>query len=79
MLHRAASSFLKMGVTFPVLRMLRNIDVLWQMLANNEMGLLKLIFEKLFGMLTGSNAFLAFSELKIEVTSYDLQALQKLT
>ena len=61
-----------MGVTFPVLRMLRNIDVLWQMLANNEMGLLKLIFEKLFGMLTGSNAFLTFSELKIEVTSYYL-------
>ena len=42
------------------------------MLANNEMGLLNSFlnsFEELFGMFAGPNAFLAFSELIIEVNS----------
>ena len=71
MLHRAGSSFLKMGVTFAVLRILGNVDVLKEILANNEMGLLSSFlnsFKKLFGMLIGLNAFLAFSELIIYVT-----------
>ena len=41
-----------------------------EMLANNEMGLLDSFlnsFEELFGMFAGPNAFLAFSELIIEV------------
>ena len=41
-------------------------------LAKNEMGLLSSFlnsFEKLVGMLAGPNAFLAFSELIIDVTS----------
>ena len=71
MLHRAGSSFLKMGVTFAVLRILGNVDVLKEILANNEMGLLSSFlnsFKKLFGMLIGLNAFLAFGELIIYVT-----------
>ena len=61
-----------MGVTFAVLRMLGNIDVLKEILANNEMDLLCSFlnsFKKLFGMLAGPNAFFAFSELIINVTS----------
>ena len=52
--------------------MLGNIDVLKEILANNEMGLLSSFlnsFKKLFGMLAGANASLAFSELIIDVTS----------
>ena len=55
-----------------VLRMLGNIDILKEILANNEMGLLSSFlnsFKKLLGMLAGPNAFLAFSELIINVTS----------
>ena len=43
-----------------------------EILANNEMGLLSSFlnsFKKLFGMLGGPNAFFAFSELIIDVTS----------
>ena len=61
-----------MGVTFAVLRMLGNIDVLNEILPNNEIGLLSSFlnsFKKLFGMLTGSNVFFAFSELIIDITS----------
>ena len=49
--------------------MLENIDVSREILANNEMGLLSSFlnsFKKLFGMLAGTNAFLAFSELIID-------------
>ena len=56
---------LKMGATFDVLRMLGNIDVLKEILANNEMGLLSSFlnsFKKLFGMLVGPNGFLVFRE-----------------
>ena len=52
--------------------MLGNIDILKEILAINEMGLLSLFlnsFKKLFGMLAGPNAFLAFSEFIIELTS----------
>ena len=65
------SSLFKMGVTFVVLRMLGNIDVLKEILANNEMGLFRSFlncFKKLFGMLAGQNGFLAFNELIIDVT-----------
>ena len=51
--------------------MLGNIDILKKILANNEMGLLSSFlnsFKKLFGMLAGPNAFLALSELIIDVT-----------
>ena len=50
MLHRAGTSVLKMGVTFAAFRMLGNIDVLKEILAKNEMGLLNLFlnsFKKL--------------------------------
>ena len=72
LLNRAKASFLKMGVTFAVLRMLGNIDVLNKILPNNEIGLRSSFlnsFKKLFGMLTGPNAFFAFSELIIDITS----------
>ena len=49
-----------------------NIDVLKEILPNNEMGLLSSFlnsFKKLLGVLAGPNAFLAFSELIIDVTS----------
>ena len=52
--------------------MLGNIDVSRETLANNEMGLLSSFlngFKNLFGMLAGPNAFLAFSELIIDITS----------
>ena len=52
--------------------MLGNTDVLEEILANNEMGLLSSFldsFKKLFGMLAGPNAFPAFSELIIDITS----------
>ena len=52
--------------------MLENISILKELLTNNEMGLLSSFFnsfEKLFGMLAEPNAFLAFSEFIIEVTS----------
>ena len=52
--------------------MLGSIVILKEMLANNEMGLLNSFFnrfKKLFGMLAGRNAFLAFSELIIKITS----------
>ena len=65
MLHRAGSSFLKMGVAFAVLRMLENSNILKEILANNEMGLLSSFlnsFKKLFGMLVGPNGFLVFRE-----------------
>ena len=78
MLHRAGSSFLKIGVTFAVLRMLGNINISIEILANNEMGLLSSFlnsFKKLVGMLAGPNAFLAFSELIIDVTSSSFVAL----
>ena len=58
--------------------MLRNIDVSREILANNEMGLLSSFFnsfKKLVGMLAGPNAFLAFSELIIDVTSSSFVAL----
>ena len=61
-----------MGVTFAVFRMLGNIDMLKEILANNEMGLLSSFlnsFKKLLGILAGPNAFLAYSELIIDVTS----------
>ena len=60
-----------MGVTFAVLRMLGSIDVLKEILANNEIGLLSSFlnsWKTLSGMLLGPNAFLVFSELIIEVT-----------
>ena len=47
-------------------------------LANNEMGLLSSFlntFKQIFGMLAGPNAFLAFSELIIDVTSSSFVAL----
>ena len=59
-------------VTFAVLRILGNINILKEILANNEIGLLSSFlngFIKLFGMLAGPNAFLALSELIIKVTS----------
>ena len=52
--------------------MLGNIDILKEILANNEMGLLCSFlnsFNKLFRMLGGPNAFLEFSELIINITS----------
>ena len=58
--------------TFAVLRILGNINILKEILANNEIGLLSSFlngFKKLFGMLAGPNAFLSFSELIIKVTS----------
>ena len=58
--------------TFAVLRILGNINILREILANDEIGLLSSFlngFKKLFGMLAGPNAFLAFSELIIKVTS----------
>ena len=61
-----------MGVAFAVLRMLGNINVLKEILASNEMSLLSAFlnsFKKLFRMLVGPNAFLAFSELIIGITS----------
>ena len=61
-----------MGVTFAVLRMLGNISILKEILGNSEMGLLSSFlnsYKKLFGMLAGPNAFLAFSELIIDITS----------
>ena len=61
-----------MVVTFAVLRMLGKVDILKEILANNEMGLLSSFlnsFKKLSGMLAGTNAFLAFSELIIDVPS----------
>ena len=70
--YRAGSSFLKLRVTFAVLRMLGNIGVLKEILANNEMGLRSSFlnsFKKLLGMVAGPNAFLAFSELIIYSTS----------
>ena len=78
MLLSAGSSFLKIGVTFAVLRMLGNIDVWRELLASNEMGLLTSSlnsFKKLVGMFAGPNAFLAFSELIIDVTSSSFVAL----
>ena len=78
MLHRARSSFLKIGVTFALLRMLGNIDVSREILANNKMSLLSSFlnsFKKLFGMLSGPNAFFAFSELIIDVTCSSFLAL----
>ena len=60
-----------MGVTFAVLRMLGSIDVLKEILAINEIGLLSSFLNSLkalSGMLLGPNAFLVFSELIIEVT-----------
>ena len=71
MLHRAGPSFLKMGVTFAVLRMLGSIDVLKEILANNEIGLLSSFLNSLktlSGMFLGPNAFLVFSEIIIQVT-----------
>ena len=68
MLHRAGSSFLKIGVTFAVLIMLGNIGVSREILGNNEMGLLSSFFncfKNVVEMLAGSNAFLACSELII--------------
>ena len=58
--------------------MLGNIDLSRQILANSEMGLLSSFlnsFKKLVGMLAGPNAFLAFSELIIDVTSSSFVAL----
>ena len=60
------------------MRILWNIDISREILANNEMGLLSSFlnsFEKLFGMLAGTNAFLAFSELIIDVTFSSFVAL----
>ena len=61
-----------MGVTFAILRMLENSNILKEILANNEMGLLSSFlnsFKELFGMHAEPNAFFAFSELIIKVTS----------
>ena len=58
--------------------MLANIDVSRDILANNEMGLLSSFlnsFKKLVGMLAGPNAFLAFSELIIDITCSSFVAL----
>ena len=58
--------------------MLRNIEVSREILANNEMGLLRSLlnsFTKLVGTLAGPNAFLAFSELIMDVTSSSFVAL----
>ena len=61
-----------MGVAFAVLRMIGNINVVKEILASNETSLLSSFlnsFKKLFQMLVGPNAFLAFSELIIGITS----------
>ena len=61
-----------MGVTFAALRILGNIYVLKEILANNEMGLLGSFlssFDKLCVLPAVPNASLTFSELIIEVTS----------
>ena len=58
--------------------MLGNIEVSREILANNEMSLLSSFlnsFKKLVGMVAGPNAFLAFSELIIDVTSNSFVAL----
>ena len=58
--------------------MLANIYVSRDILANNEMGLLSSFlnsFKKLVGMLAGPNAFLAFSELIIDITCSSFVAL----
>ena len=78
MLHRAGSSFLKIGVTFSVLIMLGNIDVSREILGNNGMGLLSSFlncFKNAVEILAGPNAFLACSELIIDITSNSFVAL----
>ena len=58
--------------------MLGNNDVSREILANNEMCLLNSFlnsFKKIVGMLAGPNAFLAFGELIIDVTSGSCVAL----
>ena len=60
------------------MRILGNIEVSREILANNEMSLLSSFlngFKKLVGMVAGPNAFLAFSELIIDVTSNSFVAL----
>ena len=58
--------------------MLGNIDVSREILAINEIGLFSSFlnsFKKLVGMLARPNAFLAFSESIIDVTSSSFLAL----
>ena len=60
------------------MRILGNIEVSREILANNEMSLLSSFlnsFKKLVGMVAGPNAFLAFRELIIDVTSNSFVAL----